>query len=509
MQNKVVPQSEVVSRRLEELMNACHLLVVCGVDAKSGCVVDIIPILEKAIDYAIHYSWSPSSQWRTWQDQLTLVSKYITEHSDLIRPLVASGEDSNPLWGEYEEYPLLALFLQPNLVGTSALSDFIISAAIYRLARNLNINIERHTCDRLRKSISKEPSVLERLLEALQKQGLTTPYSHWDVAKQLRHEINSSKDTEDLSFFRWILTLVNIETDEAVLPVMQDFALVNADPDQDDNSSAEVSESMLRSVITGKQVEESNTLIVESDYERQIKAGASAYDLELEDNASGQRSSYWLDSIEKSVPYVWSALNPIERDYLVKDLCILSKDPDVITTKLLLLLSMLTSLKIEDVCALPIGKGKALEMPGTYRRCVVHPVNAYMPPEEASEYLSGFTQEFSLNLPTNIQLLCKLSFKDDGLTVGDRLGGNLEGLKDNCHKYLSLLRKSSGYRYFTTRIQSMFRHALNRKGVNKLAIYFLTAAPSDSPPIEAYYVALTENQLQKYFDDVVSELLGD
>lgn len=508
MLNKAPRQSEIVSQRLEELMSASHLITVCGIDAESGSIVDVIPVLENALNYAMCYKWTPINQWCMWRDQLSQVSKYVAEHSNLIRPLGVAN-DLNPLRGEFEKYPLITLLIQPNLTETTALSNFFVSAIIYRLARNLDINIERHICDRLRKSIAKKEGsdLLKVLQRSIQNEGLKPPYSHWGMAKHIQKLIQISKNKEDLSFLRWMLTLVNIETDSYVRPVVHDVSFSNID--QDDNSPTDEHAAKLISVTSKEHVESSNTLIVESEIGCQIKVGSDNYDLELEDNACVPRSSYWLDTIEKSVPYGWSVLNPIERGYLVKELCSSSKEAGERTTKLLLLLSIVTSLNIEDICALPIGKGKSLEMPGIYRRRVVRPASAYVPPEESSEYLYSVAEEFVIKLPKTVQAMLKLSFINDGLTVGDRLGGNVEELRNNCNKYLYLLKKRSGYRYVNTRIKSMLRHALNRKGTNKLAIYFLTSAPLDSPPIEAYYIAITENQLQEYFDDAVNELLGN
>lgn len=526
MVNNTEISPSTITADLRQLIGDCELLNAIGIgpDTDFFGIPNLVPLLIEATEFAESSHWAPSESWSIWREQLTELKSHLDAHRERYRPLVKKGRGNNPFSGNLGLWPLPELLAQtPSHESLESLVQLLKTAATYKVARNLLIS--RQFLISLRQSIAgfgKAP-LLHSIALSIETAGET--HQTWNVSKHAKRLISANSSEAKKNFLNSIVDLLNIEIDNphhlrtSILAEGGHFN--SAEPDEQPSfegtlftvEDTGIDPSQNGGVSTEQQI------LLKTCLEELVDEHSNEGELNRATEARVRQSQYWQSSIDQHVHYAWNALNDIELEYLVDLVESVNRDDgaelnDKIASAAILL-SLVTGQSIQRIAGFTFGPNGDINASGIYLRYHEPPPNSYDPPTAAKSFLSPSINTLELNLPNLInRLISRFEHSNPAIksshsyTFAKLFGRNTEDIEKAGHEFLKTHRNATGYRLTPNRIRSALRQQLSEMNIGKFAIYLITAAPHEAPPIDSYYVALTSEQLQQHYDKAVSALLG-
>lgn len=514
--NDTMPTDSSKSPHLAQLIEQAELFPTLGIGSESQGIglTNMTVVLARLTQYAVEHELAPSEQWPLWNNQLEELRQYLVRYPE-IYPLKAPTEFAgNPYGGDLTRFPMEGVLCQEQAKTISTpLAILIKTAVIYHLVRGPAL-ITKGRLTELRRSLSgeKHAKVLE-VLSTLMSKGSSTVKS-WEIRALAMSLHEKFTDKEMRGFIRWISELMSIEIEHRseyiTWPVKTHY------PQDVDELSADPVDLLRGRETTAIEDEAEPQWLLQARFESDLDKDADVHEFQAELEAQVRQSRYWITSVEQHSAYAWNALNPIERQYLVKSLTLLVNDQNGSLNKrvagTIIILSLVTGRDIEEVLSFKYGPTGDITPAGQYQRVIERPENSYKPPDDIISKVHQSGDNFSISLPqivgTALSVLgiCNSIEMDSLLPVVLKV--EREVIIEACNQLLAGYRAETGYRLSRNKIRAALRQQLALDGASKHVIYLLTAGPSDIPPIESYYVAPTHQQIERIYREAVNALLS-
>jgi hypothetical protein len=494
--------------RKTELLPAIHI----SPDAPFSGLLNVTEALNDLITLPLGQRWAPAERWSAWQKQVLALLRQLKEHPDLYEPRAPSQYAGNPFGGDFLKYPQAALLCQPvERAGLQPLARLLKSAALYHWARRAG-GITPQLATSLRRALAggECSGVLDELASAFKRHS--AEYVPWIGRRMLALPFGNDIPNPERRFRQHLYDLLAIEIETGQARSTRRIYADLADPDDTLQPRVDFFDNGPNGDPSISEEPPPNRLLAQPPIDGDDDL-AEEHELSSETEARARQSRNWIAAVERHNPYAWGALNPLERRYLVATLQrsistdIAEHDQRVGATALLL--SYVSGRPIDDVVTWKIDDSADVTLTGHYRRTYFPPENAYKPQPEIEDYLHPMANVLLVQLPPlALAALDSFSGRAGGpMPLHQAFGRSPTKIKTISHDLLARWRSETGYRLSPHRVRAALRQQLADDGVNKLAIYLLTGAANEEPPIEAYYVALSSAQLDGYYRMAVDALL--
>lgn len=491
------------SQLIKDKVGQTELLKALGVQPDVDFLVNITEDLTEVTQYALGCGWAPSESWAKWRKQISELHELLKLDERRFRPKSPTHHRGNPLGGEFDKEPAASLLAQDPILALSGLAPVLKAATVYHLARNTGI-AKKSRIKELRIALGGggHSDVLELLL-----QENTEP-----TALQLEaaaYRILSTVKDRKRPFLAWLAKLLRIEVSPRIR-----MSPVQTDKDEQDNEGDILLCTSVEGDSSIEDSEDKREWLLEMSVSSLFEKGADAREIESEVEAEGRQSHYWVASIESCSAYAWNALNPIERQFLVKTIQQSIYSDHASSTERIavtvILLSLVTGRTFDQILRMNYGKGGDITPDREYWRVSHSPQNAFIPPDGLVPYLHPVSDRVPVILPQLAidAIKChETDLTDEKASMCSLLKVDYHTAITACKNLLSTLKDSTGYRISASRVRHSLRQQLARQGVDKHSIHVLTSGPNEAPPIESYYVSISCGQLNRYYERAVEAIL--
>ena len=469
------------------------ILIALDADDRVTCYWDIAQHLHDLFEQPPMHS----ALKRPWGEARKLVRKLYDLSPQLPR---WAGKHNQPLWGEYEEYPVLGcLLFTPDPKHAEKIQVFklmvLTAAMLTRQGGTIDRGVLVAGADEVRRAspaasdratairqlsapdlritpllallasiqqylpTTSEGSQARRCLNAIQKLGLAVLSARLPRRSPLGQKVEAEE-------------LANVEGG-VFAGLEPTFA-----EDEDEDGSGDV---------------EPRTVFEEQPVEPGGELSNRGF------NGAAQTSRYWLVRAQSGGLWDRGRINPIEMPKLRNYLAGLAKraKAGLVTPAVALLTALVaaTGVDVKAILAFELGPDGDVTWTGQYRRRLPPPEGAFVPKDPVKAYFaSGHVFEIMFELPRVCGDLLKLvrpSSQPTSIALGSLIGLSDEGSPSLPQAIGKELHNQISPRLTYRHLRTALRHEVYVKTQDPLMAYLVAGQSHQTPPVRLYYTALS------------------
>lgn len=425
-------------------------------------------------------------------------------------PLAQTGRGGNPLGGHFQEYPVAAFLLQPelDLLGEQkgVLHHLFLSAVLVQpgkardivatqLRQALNVSAtEQHSL------IQRMPALSEPDYRRLLGTFLAAPGSDSWTARQQELLDTLRNLYRDWTVGPPVLLKPVARPADRVIPRVLDELLGTPAP-----GHLDVRELAPGDSATGEHPDRLD-LFVAADADGDAPAPS-----EQEIEVSARESRYWSVRLQRLVPGDASRLTSIEQRRVARLLTqwMRSNDSDHGLAAGLLALTYVTGLGLDGVMHASVGAEGTFGLEGVYRRTIRQPPGAFLPDGNLQAALEPHAQQLVLTLPTPVSRWLQLRCNGMDGTLMDVLGLGAEQALERVRAALDELRDNGRFqRIRMERVATALRQELTLAFRDPTVTYLLSGRDEHVAPVLAYYVVHSCDELAARYSQTTERMLA-